>query len=292
MERFIKELYMEHYGNTYDCSHSFSMESFCVDREAYIFEYITNLLERKNFGVMEDTVSVMDFKELERMKPKSRYDIRHVHQVEPEKKDNVSHPSLLIHHTLSDSSKKTRSHSSYDVANTIWTETVVKRSKSVNDAHQIKNAIFKRPKTLKRCKSLQKVSEVERPKSKGFSSMSCLYHTSSLCETSAELNLVPLIDTDELFEWSTFANLSFSSNHLLGLTTTAKYRTDTIKLSKQSTRAICLKRNTESRSKVSKLKRHVKQLKKSATAALYAFSSFFELQLRQNNTSNCLLLSL
>lgn len=45
-------------------------------READYFEYISRLLEEKNFQPLTETISLVDIKELETMKPKSRYDQR------------------------------------------------------------------------------------------------------------------------------------------------------------------------------------------------------------------------
>ena len=251
---------------------------------------------------MEETVSLMDFQELERMKPKSRCDIRHALQVGPETKEiNVSHHSFILPRTSPHSLTKTKSYSVYAVSSMARNQTVAKRSKSANDARNLVSktaktaktakTTFKISKTLGRSKSLQTVNEVERP-SAVYSSVPCLCQTSSPCKTGSELDLVPFADCD-LSKWTTIDNLGFSSNDLI---TTALCRevetsnnSDATESSEQSSRACTRSHNTERCSKTSNKKRHVKQVKKCARKAFRSFASFFQMQLRHNSTFNCLL---
>ena len=47
-----------------------------VKREADLFGYVSHLLQKKNIQAMSRTISMMDFKDLQNMKPKSKLDVR------------------------------------------------------------------------------------------------------------------------------------------------------------------------------------------------------------------------
>lgn len=297
MERFIEEIYIEHYDKAYDYSGSFSTDRFRANREAYTFEYISNLLERKNFEAMEETVSLMDFEELERMKPKSSGNIRHVLRVEPEtKENNVSHHSFIVPRTSTGLLTKTKSHSTYAVSSMARNDAFAKRSKSVNDAQKISKTTkitFKTSKTLERSKSLQSVNQVSRP-NQVYCSLPCLRQTSSPCKTGSELELEPFIDS-QLLKSTTNHNSSVSCNDLIATALCREVEvtnlSDAIESSEQSSCVSTLSQKTERCSKTSNQKRYAKRLKKCARKAFLSFASFFQMQLRYNNTFNCLLFS-
>ena len=188
-----------------------------IQRDADFFEYISALLHKKNFEPMSETISLMDFKELQTMKPKSKNDVRRKHIVEkkPVIKPTVGDGELSFKRPI-----KQKSKSMYNLSTNVHLKNIcLPRSKSMDfpliekanfEIQHQKHSLLPRSKS---CFEISKKGDVIFYK-RQYHSMSSLF--SKRCQSdSLTKSDETVMRTSELSKWKKFGDLvSLTSDEL------------------------------------------------------------------------------